>query len=458
MVYVVWALGGMRWWSHAGTFVLSALAFVFALLPRAYNDPSDGQSPFKLYTWPKLIRFPFFWLGLAFLGYVAIQALNPAWTFASDGNVFWMDKVNEITWLPSGMKAPYLWWNPWRILTIYAAVWFTVCAVWVGVTRRRSLQTLFIVLVSNGILLAIIGLIQRLKGNGKVLWLFEAPTSYFVATIPYKNHAAAYFNLILALAAGLSFWFSIRSQRRFEKSSPAPLLVFGASLVAVMVAFTFSRAGAALMLGLVLIIVLAYFISQLRGNIDKRTHAISLALVLLLGGFAWVGASMMGVDRVTARFSRLFKEDRRVSVDNRDLVRRVTWQMAQDRLLFGWGAGCYRFGFPIYQLRHDQISYGSLGERVFWEHAHSDFVETLAEFGIVGCSLIVGMFGYGVTRIVKVRFWRNPLALTCVFGLGVALLHGWVDFPFQNPAILTTWCLLFVAASRWCELDDNTVA
>ena len=45
---------------------------------------------------------------------------------------------------------------------------------------------------------------STITGNGKVLWFIEPPASYFVSTFFYKNHAAAYFNVVLALTAGVA--------------------------------------------------------------------------------------------------------------------------------------------------------------------------------------------------------------------------------------------------------------
>ena len=63
------------------------------------------------------------------------------------------------------------------------------------------------------------------------------------------------------------------------------------------------------------------------------------------------------------------------------------------------------------------------------------------------------MLGYYVWGYLRGRFWRNPLALLGTFGLLLTLAHAMIDFPFQNPAVLITWCVLLVSLGRWIELE-----
>ena len=139
LVFLPWALGGMLEWVQWVSFGLSVLGFGVSLFPRDYNEVGPGQAPFRLYTWPKLARFPIFWLGLALLGYITVQGLNPAWVYVTDGKGWWMQAMPHRDWLPSGVDVPFGRWGPWRMLMIYASVLMTVCAVWIGFTRRRSL-------------------------------------------------------------------------------------------------------------------------------------------------------------------------------------------------------------------------------------------------------------------------------------------------------------------------------
>lgn len=451
-----WSWGGMKPWSHILSLVLSASAALLALWPRTYEDRSEGKPPFRLFTWPKLLKFPVFWLGLALLLYVTVQALNHAWIFETDGQVWWLKAVaGHPRWLPSGVRVPFDHWGPWRLLIIYASTLITVWAIWIGFTRRWTYQALFTVLATNGFLLATVAIAQRLAGNGKVLWLFEPSTSYFVAAIPYKNHAGAYFNILLALTFGLGFWYYLRSTRRHDKSSPAIMFLFFCSAIALAIVFSFSRASVMLMVGLIGLYATLHAVHLIRSSSGLRGCLVPVVLLTMLGGFLWLGLYSMRIEDVTKRFDKLLKDDRGWSIERRNLAAQATWDMARSRIVFGWGAGCFRSGFPLYQLKYDRISFDELHRRIYYEHAHNDFLETLAELGTVGSAILLMMFAYGVRRLIQARFWTNPMVVLTSAGILTTILHAWIDFPFQNPAILTTWAVVFFSSIRWLELDES---
>ena len=455
LILLPWMLGGMRVMGQFGSLGLAVAGFIVSLIPRDYDRFTSGEDAFRLYPARRLVRFPVFWLGLAFLGYVLIQAVNPAWTYMADGKVWWLHRLDNITWLPAGMVTPFDKANPWRSLMIYTSAFLPACAVWIGFTRRSTLRYLFTALATNGFLLACVGIAQRLEGNGKILWFIDAPNSYFVSSFIYKNHAAAYFNLILALTSGLALWHLARAMIRMEKSSPVGLYAFFATTIAVIVLFSFSRTGAILMVAFLLFALGMLFMHQRRSSSKGRHPVIPFLIVSMLIGFAVYGSSSLEIDVLSERFNALETQLTTDAPDMRKLVREATWTMANDKLVTGLGAGAFRFYFPQYQDAYPALVKADNNRRPLWEHAHNDYLETVAEVGIAGSALLTAMFGYTLWTFARLRCWRNPLALLGTAGLFLTLAHAWIDFQFQNPAILCTWCVLFLAYLRWSELDSG---
>ena len=114
--------------------------------------------------------------------------------------------------------------------------------------------------------------------------------------------------------------------------------------------------------------------------------------------------------------------------DPRLLSTKATWEMAEDRLVFGWGAGSFRYIFPIYQKGYDILWYyyyredrGWVGRKVY-SYAHNDWVQFLAEYGIVGCTFLLAMFLCLLKVCVKL-LW-NRLA-------GIFLLWTFCNYSSQ---------------------------
>jgi len=110
IVYLPWAIGGMRPWSQIISLILAAVGFVIALIPRRYTEEQTGSNSFRLVMAPRLLRFPIFWIGLLLLGYITMQGLNPAWSYFQSDRGWWMQPIDYIKWLPAGVRAPWEYW------------------------------------------------------------------------------------------------------------------------------------------------------------------------------------------------------------------------------------------------------------------------------------------------------------------------------------------------------------
>jgi O-antigen ligase len=454
LVFLPWAFGSTRVWSQTISFGLSLLSFGLALRPRYYSAEFTDGHPFHLRTLPKLLRFPIFWIGLLFLLYILIQALNPAWEYVTNGRSWWLQGVSCIDWLPTGMRTPFAQASPWRSMMVYSSAWMTACAVWIGFTRRRTLRLLLIVLSISGALLALVGLAQRALGATEILGLWRPSNADFAATFINRNHGAAYLNLILAVSAALAFWYYRRQLRRGEQSSPALVFGFFALLIALMVLYSYSRGGGLVMIG---------FLAAAVGLVGRRllfsadrgqSPLVAIVIGLLVVAFVGYGLYSLKTDQIERRLRDISKDMKSGREYPRWVTANATWEMAQDQLITGWGAGSYRFYFPVYQVRYPQIlTDPDTHKRLLWEHAHDDYLELLAETGAIGCSILVAGLLYYLIQIADLRIWRHPPATLLVLGCVATAIHATVDFPFFCPAILITWCALWAVLIKWAELE-----
>ncbi len=458
LCFLPWALGAMPLWSQCVSLGLALVGFGFASRPREYTPAQTGGESLRVRPLQRLWRLPLFWIGLALLLYIAVQGLNPAWIYHANSSYWWIEPANPVRWLPSGMRVPFVTAGPWRALIVFASLWLTLCSVWIGFMRRQTFRLLFTVLVGNGVLLALFGLAQQLTQAKGIFWVVKSSSSSFVASFIYRNHAGAYLNILVALAVGLAWWHFARANRRLEKSSPAGVFTFGAVLIGVMALFTLSRGTAAILLTFSAITGAAFFWHQLRQPAQQRSRAVLLGLLVLLGGFLAVGMYSLKAENLWKRFSTLLV-DPVASAKERTLAHSAAAEMFKARPVFGWGAGCFRFGFPEYVRKHPEIYYSgriTRTQRKLWEHAHNDLLEFPIEFGMVGSLLFLSGASWLAWRQVRTRVWSNPLAFPTVFGLGLTVVHAWGDFVFQNPAILLTWAVLSLASIRWAEVDTGS--
>lgn len=455
LAFLPWALGGREVWAQVLSFVLGLAALVVALLPRRYEGDLAPQGDFVLHPWPRLLRFPIFWLGLLLLGYVTCQALNPAAAYASAGPYWWLVPKQHVEWLPIGIEAPFGMMNAWRMLLFMAGPWALACALWIGITRRSAVQAVLNAVIINGALLALIGILQKVTGATKVLWFIEPITRGFVATFFYENYAGAYLNTIVGLTAALMSWHHLRALRRLDRSSPAPVYAFAVVLLASLVFMSNSRAAMILLAAYLAVSLVLYLFWRLGAREGGSHPAVAVVLGVVALGVAGTAFWFLNLDEGVEQIRELAsKQERDVSVHFRVLAREAALDLHEARPLTGWGAGAFRHVFPSVQKNYPEID--QAGQRkLTWVDPHNDYVHALTELGILGLSLPVLMLGWLVVKTLRSGLLRNPPYILGFVGLGLPMAHAWVDSPLQSAAIFVTLCAGLVLLTRWLELETT---
>lgn len=440
----------MHVWSQLTSLALAAFGFAVSLWPAVLAAPLSA--PTALHGWSRLRRFPIFWFGLALLVLVVAQSLNPSWTYEHDAKHWWMRRLSAVSWLPTSVVAPFDRYNLWRVFVVLAAAWMLACSIWVGATRRRSLQTILVALAVNGVLVAAVGIVHRMSGDPRVLWIREFKGAVGFGPLVYHNHGAAYIALVGIAAFGLAIWFHDQAMIRGARSSPALIFAIIWFVALVGVAVSGSRAGFALSVLFSLAAVGALALPRGRSWVDARHAWVKYVPLLVLLG-AW-GAFMIGfadTSEIRRKFDLLRQKGvQEWSVRQRIAAREKGVAMFNDRWAYGWGAGSFRYMFVPYARTNPEVDDNG---RAFWEFLHNDWLQMGIEFGLAGSVIFIAGLGWCVARWVRGRGWNNPVAISLGIACLQTLVHGWMDFPFQNPAILLTWLSLVAIALRWLELD-----
>lgn len=452
LVFMPWAFGSMHAWSQITALALAVIGFLLALVPRFYPAELAEGRAFQLSSWPRLIRFPLFWVGFGLLGLLALQASNPSWVWERNASHWWLRRVTDVEWLPTSIDTPFERFNLWRQFIIYAIAWLTACTLWIGITRRKTMHILLGVLTANACILGLVGFVQRAGGGAKVLWLREFPGASSFASFVYQNHAGSYFSLMSFLALGLAVWHFFEGRKRMARSTPAALWLLASLLLVFAVIFSLSR-GAIISLA-VFGLAAAVALLILRFTVATASTIPTIVPVMVaLAVIGTVGWTVRQVDfgTILYRFGQFSKlQGNEGSILTRRLARESAVEMLGDHWVRGVGAGGFRYLFPEYIRGKPKIYAGG---SMFWEHAHNDWLEIPIELGLAGVLLLASAAAWVGWTWSRMKGWRHPLVLMLTLGAGQVLLHAVMDFPFQNPAILTMWCVLLVTGLRWLELD-----
>lgn len=439
LVAMVWAFGGVDVTSQVLAAGLGALALGAAL----WRPRDDRGTP-----WARLRRFPVFWTGLALFACVLVQAANPAFTYHLAGRTWWLESVPFIRWLPAGMTVPFADAGPWRQLLLWFSPWATVCALWIGLTQRATVLALLNVIAVNGFLLAAFGLVQLAAGQGDIYGVRHTEGAEIFASFIYRNHAAAYLQLVGTLAFALALHGLWRRHASEASRGPAILhFLFAVTAVSAIV-LTFSFGGVLLLAGWILpVLVSGVWLLRARVRLFRPGPLVAVAVLALVGGLAAVSGS----EGLRAHVQTRLAGGPFRSLHTRLLAAKQGFEMFRDRPVFGWGAGCFRYGFTKYQRREIEITGVGLS-RHFWQHQHNDWLELLIELGIAGMLPVAVMAAFWLRELVRQRFWRRPFLLWSTAGIAIIAFYAWFDFPLQNPAVLLTTACMLCLVTRWAEL------
>ena len=439
-----WVFGGqadfvrtpLAWWGSLG-----GLITLTALQDRRTRRAENLQ-PLR-WLWPFA----------AFNALVVLACLNPTLReITLEGETLLANSGGK-PWFP-GSARPAL---ALHALWLFDAVWISSFNLALVIRQRRALRGLLLVFVANALVLAVFGTVQKLS-HAKGLFFDAMPTRQprFFASFVYHNHWGAFMVLMMAACIALTWHYSRRIHARNLLHSP----IFGGWVVLLLLAATVPLSGSRSCTLLALALLGAVSAHLVRRVIEKRRHykesiavplgGIGLALVLGAGGAWFVGRETI-LSRLATTQNQVADMREMGGMGDRAVLYRNTWRMAEDKLWFGWGMSSYPHVFSrLYNTRESKVD----RLPVFYNDAHSDWLQSLAEHGIIGSALLA-LCALVPLWQVRISSSVGPLAGYLLIGCFLVLLYAWIEFPFGNLAVVLTWWVLFFTAVQTARLRQR---
>jgi len=180
----------------------------------------------------------------------------------------------------------------------------------------------------------------------------------------------------------------------------------------------------------------------------RRWLAVATVSLLLVAGFLmW-----LDIGSALQRFEQTTGEE--LSQGRRTSMILDTWRIFADHPVMGTGAGTLVSVFPKYESMYD-------GKVV--DHAHNDYVELLAETGVIG-GLLAGAFLVLLGLQSFRRLEHNSPAFLLAVQMGALVscfglfVHSLVDFNLHIPSNALLFLLLAMVAAGTYDFSDNRVS
>ena len=331
------------------------------------------------------------------------------------------------------------------------------CAFWVvsdlGADKRWR-QRLWLAVSVTGVSIVVLGLLQRASGAPGIFWRADldcGPT--FFATYRYHANAGAFINIILPLVAAQSICCFRRDSSQLAKAFwlLALLCVLASALVNV------SRAATLITVGLVSILSLQQLHEVIRtqrhGFSKRQLLSVIAVVVIAISALVWV----IGFSDAYKHWTELGNS---IATNGRFIVYSTIWHhILLKSALWGFGPATFALIFPFFT--------NGLGTSIhgYWEEAHSDYLQTLVEWGFVGAVLWFLLFGSTIVQ-AGMALWRGKrtqngrtrvFGIACFLALASVVVHAIVDFPMQIASLqlYTAVILGFLAAFKYADTDQR---
>jgi O-antigen ligase len=439
LVFTAWDFGGETDFARiiiSGWGSLAVLITSYACLHRVKRH---ARLPSALrWLWPLLL----------FNVVVLASTFNPSFTRSIVGNtVMFVSGGSHPDW-PSSARPLLSLAALWQ----FDAIFLTCFNLMVAVTRRRLLRVLLFIATINALLLAVMGTFQKLaSAPGLYFGSVHSPNELFFSSFIYHNHWGAFSLLFTAAALGLVFHYADRADNGGRRHSPAFFGLVATLFLASSIPLSASRSCTLLLLTL-LTGAFLHWMWRLRrrqraeGRPALPPAALTLAVFLIgLGGIYFLGRPVIEA-RIDKTREQIEEIRLRGGLGSREQLYADTWQMAREKIWFGWGFGSYP---TVFQMFNRQVSVE--GWVPFFAEAHSDWLQMLAEVGLVGTTLIILLAAVPLASSIRLG---PPEALPAYLltACGLLAVYALVEFPFANPAVMEAFWFCFFCALRHHKL------
>jgi len=283
--------------------------------------------------------------------------------------------------------------------------------------RSSQARKVAVVLACYGAAIAAFALLQGVAPNGKIYWTRQPRMGGWIyGSYVNHNHYAGLMELLVPIPLVIALSRVAQEKER---------LVAGIA-AAVMVGTVFLSGSRGGMVSIfVELVILAVLLLRQRKNARIAIAAGAFAVVLL-SLLTWLGGK-----ELTTRVVSISSETRtEISGGMRLSIDRDTLHMFAKKPVIGWGLGTFPTIYPEFR---------SFYTNFFVNEAHNDYLQLLAEMGILGFGImlwfVIVLYRRGLKKISN---WTTDVSgaatLACLLAASGILVHSAFDFNLQIPA------------------------
>ena len=404
-------------------FLLISLFYIFCLIDKNYNQhlkyfvKENKRSIFFYILFLIYLLFQILPLPIDLLKFFSPEKYKYLINFSSEF------KFSSISLAPSNSFFQFLNFCSLLILVFILKMIFY---------RKRHKHRLYFFLSFIGFLSALIATFFYLSGNADIL-SFKSFNNKNVSTGFFVNRTVFSIFLLFCLISSLEYLGNSKNIK--DKMITCIYVRLFIVFIAIGVITSFSRIGNFILLNTMLI----YMVNEIFFKKERKNILRNIILIIIIVDVFVLGI-YFGSSRIIDRFSLLQNEFTEINNTEVNFTRFQVIKFAINQiyhyLFFGYGPGSFEI---LFQLKFPNLT------NQYANHAHSDLVQFIGEFGIIGLLLL---FLSILSFFLKINYnIKNNLL---IFYLIIILLF---DFSLHIPFIQFLFVIFLIMNQKFIKLS-----
>ncbi|MHA1788595.1 MAG: O-antigen ligase family protein, partial [Candidatus Helarchaeota archaeon] len=195
----------------------------------------------------------------------------------------------------------------------------------------------------------------------------------------------------------------------------------------------------------------------------KRKHLITLSIIFVIITLIYSTDNFINKRSISvpSRAISVFNQED-PSINTRLLIWRTTLEMIKEKPLIGHGLGAFQINYPLFQAQLLKENPHLLKYITNPMDAHNEYLQLVAEIGIIGFMIIFIIFFYIFKKIVSflnrenISVENKTFIITLTSSLLIFLIHSMFTFPLQNPATGSAFIILLSITTAHIDIKKKT--
>ncbi|MBA2606248.1 MAG: O-antigen ligase family protein [Acidobacteriota bacterium] len=318
----------------------------------------------------------------------------------------------------------------------FLALLIFLAALLTYIDSAKRLNKIVLVITIFGFVFAFFAVLQSVLSPNKIYGIYEVDYATPFGSFVNRHNFAAFMEMSIAVPVGLMFVGAVQKDKKL-------LYVTAIALMGIALILSGSRGGLISLLAEIFFLLIVT--TKTKGY---NQVLIKVGLAVLLVATIIFGSMLIGGESSLTRLAETATSEDFST--NRTHIWDVTLNIIKNNFIFGTGYGSFGVAYTPYD------SFNGL-ERV--EQAHNDYLQILADAGIIGL-IIAGFFIFTLFRTglkntrTSIPF-RRGVAVGALAGCFAILVHSLFDFVLHTTAIammfITLVSLVVVSGNKFPE-------